>query len=64
MSLGRLVFRFRWAVLSAWVVAVGLLLWMVPPSDPIANEMEVFLPEDTAYLQAANALRESFPGNR
>ncbi|MFP4106257.1 MAG: MMPL family transporter [Phycisphaerae bacterium] len=62
MKFGNGIVRYRWLVLTAWVVAAILLVALVGQSDP-ANEIQHFLPEDMPYRKAIAALEEHFPEN-
>ncbi len=61
MDAGRLIFRFRWVVLSAWLAAGVLLALLVAPIDPSANEKASYLPAGTDYRLAVDAIQETFP---
>lgn len=61
MGLGKHVTRWRWAILAAWLVLCALMLWLIPPADPTANERTSFLPEGSPYREAMESLAEHFP---
>lgn len=63
MTIGGPFIRWRWWILTGWVVGGAALTVLVPPLDPSVNERTSFLPDETPYSQAVVAMRESFPRN-
>lgn len=60
-SLAEKVIALRWWIVGAWVAgAIALAVFVVEP-DPAANELQTFLPVESASVRAADALAKSFP---
>lgn len=60
MRIGATIFRFRWHVAAAWLVAMAALLLFVPPADPTAGLTRDLLPADSPFYQALNEYAERF----
>jgi len=61
MRIGPTIYRWRWLILLSWLgVGAGLCV-TAPRLDPASHEPDSFLPADSDYSRAADALRESFP---
>jgi RND superfamily putative drug exporter len=60
MNFGDLIYKFRWAVLAAWVGAAVVAAVFLPSPNPCANEMAQFLPAQTDYRKAVDAMEASF----
>ncbi|MCY2931788.1 MAG: MMPL family transporter [Planctomycetota bacterium] len=63
MTIGRAMYRWRWAMLAAWVACGGTLVALVPAADPTANEAESFLPLEAPSRQASAEFRAHFPAS-
>ncbi len=60
-SLAEKVIALRWWIVGAWAAgAIALGVFVVAP-DPAANELQTFLPVESASVRAAGALAKSFP---
>ena len=63
MRIGPTIYRLRWLILLAWLGVGAALAAIAPQLDPAAHEPASFLPADSDYSRAADALRESFPNS-
>lgn len=60
MSLGRFIYRWRWAVVLFWLAAVvSAFLWKAPAMED--REQASFLPSDSPYGRALEQMRRAFP---
>lgn len=53
--------RLRWWIVAGWVALATGLAALAPATDPVANELLTFLPDDSPSVQAAEALKKHFP---
>jgi len=60
-SSGERLIRLRWPIVAAWLAGAIVLAVAAPDVDPAANELPTLLPDGSAFLQAAEALRKHFP---
>lgn len=57
---GRTIYRWRWGILAAWLLAAAGLLWLGGHIDPAANEPKSLLPPDAPSLRTSEKLRSRF----
>ncbi len=60
-SFGEKLVHLRWWIVAGWLGAAAALAALTPATDPGANELLTFLPDDAASLRAAGALARHFP---
>ncbi len=60
--IGRLVIRFRFLVVAAWIAAAAITFALAPSLADVGTANEAsFLPTDAPSVQARRALEEAFP---
>jgi uncharacterized membrane protein YdfJ with MMPL/SSD domain len=60
--LGRLVARFRFLVIAAWVTAAVVLTLVAPSLDEVSSsDQRDFLPEDAPFVRAQEVQARAFP---
>ena len=60
--IGDWLYRFRWAVVVAWLAAAGALHVAAPPVDPDVGEAVDLLPADTPVRRTLAAVDDHFGG--
>jgi putative drug exporter of the RND superfamily len=61
-SLGNIVVKYRFAVVTLWIVAAAIIFWQAPVLSQVAKTDESsFLPEDSQTMQASRLYAQLFP---
>jgi len=60
MSIGTIIYRFRWQTGAVWLLAMAALLVFVPPPDPKAGLTRDLLPPDSPFYRALDVYTERF----
>ena len=61
MHIGNFIYKFRWAIIIVWVLALVGMFATISTKSAIDNERASFLPEDSEFPVASREIVKSFP---